>query len=571
MKKHSESRKNFARILVDESVITADQLKEAVQFQKEKGCSLNEAILHLGYIDEKRLLHLFSAYLSTPPLKVLNLVLPPEILKLVPQEIALQHQVLPIGRIENVLTVAMADPLNVVALDDLERITGCEVNPVVALRSEIQEAIEKHYRKSIVDTVEEIMKDSSDIKSIEVIKEEKEEVRDEEILRSIEEAPVIKLTNYILKKSVEETASDILIESLTKLARVRFRVDGVLKEVQTFSREMHNFVVSRIKVIANLNITEHRLPQDGRFRMNILGREIDFRVSIMPSALGEKVALRVLDKSQGLLAINNLGFEEHINARLKDDAASSYGMILACGPTGCGKTTTLYAILREIYTPEKNIITVEDPIEYQLAGINQVNVNYEVGLTFASALRSMLRQDPDIIMVGEIRDFDTVDIAIKAALTGHLVLSTLHTTTAPGSVTRLINIGVEPFLLSSTLIGVLAERLVRKLCPRCKEELQASEGIKEKYKIPKSTALFKPKGCKSCLFQGYLGRVALGEYLRMDAEVKKAVNFSRDEGAIRKVAKERGMRFLRENGLEKVKKGITSLEEILKATAETEM
>ncbi|MCD6228874.1 MAG: type II/IV secretion system protein [Candidatus Omnitrophica bacterium] len=560
-------KKSFPQVLLEKGEITQKQLEEAIRFQKEKGCSLNEAFLSLGYIDEKKLLLLLSAYLSTPPIKVLNLNIPSQVLKLIPQEVAVKYQLIPIGRIGGVLSVAMADPLNVVALDDLERITKCQINPVVALRSEIKEAIDNNYRKSLVDTVEEIIK-NSEIGSIEVIKEEKEAVKDEEILRSLEEAPVIKFSNYILKRAVEEKASDVLIEPLSKSSRIRFRVDGVLREIESFSRKMHEFVVSRIKVIANLNITEHRLPQDGRFRMNILGREVDFRVSILPSVLGEKVVLRVLDKSQGLLDLDSLGFEESLISQLKIDSASSCGMILVCGPTGCGKTTTLYSILRYIYTPEKNIITVEDPIEYQLLGINQVNVNYEVGLTFANALRSILRQDPDVIMVGEIRDFDTVDIAIKAALTGHLVISTLHTTTAVGSVTRLINMGVEPFLLSSTLIGVLAQRLIRKLCPHCREESKLSSSLKEKYKISPDATIYKPKGCKSCFNQGYRGRLALGEYLHVDSQIRRLISISADEHTLKKEARKGGMKTLRENGIRKVEKGLTSLEEVLKTTGE---
>jgi type II secretory ATPase GspE/PulE/Tfp pilus assembly ATPase PilB-like protein len=328
--------------------------------------------------------------------------------------------------------------------------------------------------------------------------------------------------------------------------------------------------VSRIKVIANLNITEHRLPQDGRFRLNIFNKEIDFRVSILPATLGEKVALRVLDKTAGLVDIDFLGFEAITVDKIKQDADCSFGMILVTGPTGCGKTTSLYSILRHIYSPEKNVITVEDPIEYQLHGINQVNVNYEVDLTFASALRSILRQDPDIIMVGEIRDFDTVDIAIKASLTGHLVLSTLHTTTAAGSITRLVNMGVEPFLLSSTLLGILAQRLVRKLCPKCKEIQVVGDEVREKYKISKTAVIYKPKGCKFCFDLGYQGRISIGEYLRLDPEVRRLIDHSAGEAQIKHTARERGMSTLREDGILKVEKGLTSLEEVIRATTADE-
>ncbi len=564
-----EKRKDFAHLLVEKGLINEEQLQDLRKTHSQKGGLLSEILIELGYVKEKDLMIFLSTYLSIPPIKVLNLKISPEIIKLVPKEIARKYMIIPVGKIGNIITVAVADPLNVVIFDDLERLTGCEINPVIASRSELEKAIDIYYKESVTTAIEEIIKNSQSA-SIEIIKEEKHEVKDEEILRSIEEAPIIKLTNYIIRKAVEERASDILIEPLGESSRVRYRIDGVLREADSFPGKMHNFVISRIKVVAGLDITEHRLPQDGRFRLKIIGHDIDFRVSILPSTLGEKVALRILDKSAGLLDLDALGFEEDFTEKLKQDADSSYGMILVCGPTGSGKTTTLYSILRHIYTPKKNIITVEDPIEYQLEGINQVNVNYEVNLTFASALRSILRQDPDIIMVGEIRDFDTVDISIKAALTGHLVLSTLHTTTASGSVTRLINMGVEPFLLSSTLIGVVAQRLVRRLCPHCKEEIKLDSEVRTLYKIKKEAVIYKPKGCRSCFNQGYKGRVALGEYLHLDPEIRKLVYESAGEHTIKQYARSKGMRTLREDGILKVEKGITSLEEVLKVTAQDE-
>jgi type IV pilus assembly protein PilB len=349
---------------------------------------------------------------------------------------------------------------------------------------------------------------------------------------------------------------------------VRYRLDGILHEVEKFPKNMHNFVISRIKVMSNLNITEHRLPQEGRFQMNIAGKSVDFRVSVLPSIIGEKIALRILDKSAGLLDIEVLGFEQDVAKKIKQDSLASYGMFLVCGPTGSGKTTTLYSILKHIYSPEKNIVTVEDPIEYQLPGINQVNVNYDVDLTFASALRSILRQDPDIVMVGEIRDRDTVDIGIKAALTGHLLLSTLHTTTAVGSVTRLINMGIEPFLLSSTLVGVFAQRLVRKLCSRCCQKDNISRQTKEKYGINQRATVYKPKGCKFCGHSGYRGRVAIGEYLSITPPLKDLINSSASEEEIKQAAKKQGMRFLRGDGMLKVEQGITSLAEVIKAAGD---
>ncbi len=565
--KMNEGKKDFTKLLVEKGLITQEQLVNTRQLHIEKGGSFNDILVNLGYVDERDLMIFLSTYLSIPPIKVLNLKASPEVLKLIPKNVARKYMVLPVGKIGNTLTVALTDPLNVLVFEDLERITGCEINPVIASRSEIKQALDIHYKESVTTAVEEIMQGSK-AATIEVIEEKEEEIKDEDILRSIEEAPIIKLANYILKKAVEEGASDILIEPLADASRVRYRIDGILREADTFPRKMHNFVISRVKVMASMNITEHRLPQEGRFCLNILNRNIDFRISILPSTSGEKAALRVLDKTQVLLNLDSLGFEERQNSSLKKDSASSYGMILVCGPTGCGKTTTLYSILKHIYSPEKNIITVEDPIEYQFEGINQVNVNYEVDLTFASSLRSILRQDPDIIMIGEIRDFDTVDIAIKAALTGHFVLSTLHTTTAPGSITRLINMKVEPFLLSSTLIGILAQRLVRKLCLKCKEVNNISSDIKKRYNMSKDAVIFKPKGCKACSYQGYKGRIALGEYLHIDSEIRRLINISGDENKIRRAARERGMLSLREQGILNVEKGITSLEEVLRATLE---
>ena len=560
-------RKDFVNLLVEKGLITQEQLKEVQRLHEEKGGSLSQLLINLGYVDEKELTMFISTYLSIPPVKLSHLKIPKEVLKLIPKEVAKKYLVIPLSKIGNTLSLAMADPLNILILEDLEKITGCQINPVISFRSEILEALNIYYPETVTTTIEEIIK-KEEVGNIEVIKEEKEEVKDEEIVRSLEEAPVIRLTNYILKKAVEMRASDIFVEPLVNNMRIRFRIDGVLQEIESFPKKMHNLVVSRIKVMANLDITEHRLPQEGRFITKILDRKIDFRVSILPSTLGEKAALRVLDKSNLLLDLDYLGFSKELVDILKKDASSSYGMIIVCGPTGCGKTTTLYSLLRYIYTPQKNIITVEDPIEYQLEGINQVNVNYEVGLTFSSALRSILRQDPDVIMVGEIRDFDTADIAIKAALTGHLVLSTLHATTSIGVITRLVNMGIEPFLLSSTLIGVLAQRLARRLCNKCKERSFLKEETKKFYGIKKEAIVYKPKGCPACNFQGYKGRLAIAEYLHLDEEIKKFINQNLSEAEIKREMKKRGFLTLREDGIRKVEEGITSLEEVIKLTSE---
>ncbi len=566
----SALKRDLIKLLVDKGLVTREQLDHAYQIHARQGGSLSAILVSQGYASERDLMIFLSTYLAIPPIKVLNLNLTPEVLQLIPRDIARKYMVLPLGKIGNSLTVAVSDPLNFVVMDDLEKSTGCEISPVLAPRSELQQALDTYYRESVTGAIEELIKDSN-ISSLEIIKEDREEeVQEEDILRSIDEAPVLKLTNHILKKAVEEKASDIFIEAMIDQSRVRYRLDGVLHVAHVFPREMFNSVVSRIKVIANLNITEHRLPQDGRFRLNIDGRDVDYRVSIMPSTMGEKVVLRILDKTAVNLDMDALGYEEDIKEKIKQDSLSSYGMLLFCGPTGSGKTTALYSILRHIYTPKKNIITVEEPIEYQLEGISQVNVNYEVGLTFASALRSILRQDPDVIMVGEMRDFETVDIGIKAALTGHLVLSTLHTTSSVGSVTRLVNMGVEPFLLASTLVGVMAQRLLRRLCPKCREINPLEDEIKERFKISRDAVVYKAKGCSYCNNQGYKGRVAITEYLHLDPVLRRMISENAGEHLLKREARARGLRTLHEDAIIKVEKGLTSLEEIMRVTSTDE-
>ncbi|MDP2923384.1 MAG: ATPase, T2SS/T4P/T4SS family [Candidatus Omnitrophota bacterium] len=562
-------KEKFADYLIDKKLISKEDLSKALAEQKTKSGSLVEVLIKLGCMQEQQLLGILSGYLSIPPVHIANLTITKEILALITEKIARTYQVLPIGKIGSSITIAMADPLNILLIDDLKKITGCEINPVICSLSEIKEAISTHYSQTTTTTtaLEEIIKDQKS-EAIEIIHAKAEAV--EEAIETIDEAPVIKFTNYLLERAVSERASDILIEPLEKVSRVRFRIDGILKEIETFLRKTHPFVVSRIKVMCNLNIAEHRLPQEGRFRITTLNRSVDFRVSILPSSLGEKAALRILDKTTALLDLNLLGFEEDVLKNLRRDSLKPHGLILVCGPTGSGKTTTLYSIISYIYTPEENIITVEDPIEYQLRGINQVSINPVINLTFASCLRSILRQDPDIIMVGEIRDYETADMAIKAALTGHLVLSTLHTTTSAGSITRLLNVGIEPFLLSSTLIGVLTQRLVRNLCPKCKEEFDVPDTIREKYSIEKKAKVYKAKGCNLCQTTGYKGRIALCEYLQVSPKMRSLISSNTSEHTIKREARLLGMHTLREDGLLKIAKGVTTIEEVLKVTGSDE-
>ncbi|MBN3040669.1 MAG: type II/IV secretion system protein [Candidatus Omnitrophica bacterium] len=558
-------RAKFTDYLIEKKLLGKEDLDKALTTHQKRGGSLVETLLKLGYIKEPQMIDALCGYLSIPPVRILNLNIPKEVLALLPERVAREYNVVPIGKIGNTLTLAMGDPLNVLATDDLKKLTHCEINPVIAPLSEIKEAIVTNYLKAPTESIDEIIKDQK-VDNLTIIRETSKETSEDDIVRSIEEAPVIKFTNSFLKKAVEEKTSDILIEPLENASRLRLRIDGILRELETFPKKMHPFIVSRVKVMCNLNIAEHRLPQEGRFRGKILNKNVDFRVSILPSSLGEKVAIRVLDKSTALLNLDLLGLEEDVLKQLKEDSFKSHGLILACGPTGAGKTTTLYSVINHIYTPEKNIVTVEDPIEYQLRGINQVSIDPSIGLTFASTLRSILRQDPDIIMIGEIRDSITADMAIKSSLTGHLVLSTLHTTTSPGSVTRLINMEVEPFLLSSTLIGVITQRLVRVLCPKCKEPMDMSSAVRKKYLIREKIDIFKAKGCSFCQNTGYKGRISLCEYLRVDPKMKRLINSNVSESVLKKEARVLGMRTLREDGIIKVEKGVTTLEEVLKTT-----
>jgi len=482
---------------------------------------------------------------------------------------------MPVSKVGNMLTIAMSDPLNIFAIDDLKSITGFNIGIIITSHKEVQDAIDQYYVEDTHEAIEELMEDLK-TQEMEIIQigEVEEKVDSERLFKLVEEAPVVKLTNMVIENGVKARSSDILIEPMENSVRIRYRVDGILKEVEALPKNTHESIVSRIKVMSELNIAERRLPQDGRFRLRVNNNKIDFRVSILPSSKGEKVALRVLDKSQAMLDIDKLGFSGYALDKLKKCASRPHGMILVCGPTGSGKTTTLYSLMKHVHSPEKNLITVEDPIEYQIEGINQVTARVEAGLTFASALRSILRQDPDVIMIGEIRDFDTVDIAIKSALTGHLVLSTLHTTTAPGSVVRLINMGCEPFLISSSLIAIIAQRLIRKLCPKCRDSYKPVEALCAKLGIDikktKDISFYRAKGCPACLNTGYSGRVGICEVLPITLVIRDLVLKRARENEVKLAARKEGMKTLREDGMEKVLAGLTSLEEVLRVTVADE-
>lgn len=567
-------KNRLTQILIEDKLLTPEQLKEALDTQKKKGGRLSDIIVELKFINQRDLALVLSQGLNLPIIDLKRIKIDIQVVSIIPESIARHYQIIPISKIGDTLTVAMADPLNVFAIDHIHALTGYKINPIISHEKDILEAIKEAYPDVIDNFVDGILKEFSD-SSVEFIEEDKQIAPStEELARSSKEAPVIQVTNAILENAVRKNSSDILVEPQQNSFRIRFRIDGVLREQNAPPRSMHPLIVSRIKVMANLDIAEHRLPQEGRFKAIIVNREVDFRISILPSSCGEKVAIRILDKSQAKLDIKKLGFSASDIKKIDRSSASPHGMILVCGPTGSGKTTTLYSILKHVDAPEKNLISVEDPVEFQLGGINQVTVNTDIGLTFASSLRSILRQDPDVIMIGEIRDLDTVDIAIKAALTGHLVLSTLHTTTAAGAISRLLNMGVEPYLISASLVCVLAQRLIRKICPHCKEsyilDLEASNKLGLKSKGNKGVKFYRGKGCKLCFNTGYSGRLAIGEALLVSPLIRELIIQRAQEHIVKQKARQEGMRTLRENGIDLALEGLTTLEEVLKVTAADE-
>ena len=556
--------------LINKKLISNGDLKKAKREFSKKGGNLGEILIEMNAISKENLFAAITENISFPPIKLARLKIEKEILDLIPEKISRMYQILPVSRVGKQLTVAMVDPLNIFALDDLKVLTHLNISPVIASADDMTESIRKHYEKSADEEINELVKG---IKSahIEMVAEEKEgEISTENLLNETDEAPIVKLTNMILTKAVKERASDILIEPMEKKSRVRFRIDGLLCEYYNPPKKFHQAIISRIKVMSNLNISERRLPQDGRFTIKIEERKIDFRVSIVPSSFGEKVALRILDKAQVTIDIERLGFKTREKEKICSVADEPHGMILISGPTGCGKTTTLYSILKYADDPEKNIITVEDPVEFEMKGINQVNVNEEIGLTFQKCLRSILRQDPDIIMVGEIRDYATLDVAVKSALTGHLVLSTLHTNTAAGSIVRMINMGVEPFLISAAVHLIASQRLLRKLCPECKKAYVPSAEVTEKYKLfdkkNKAAKIYRARGCKHCMNTGYRGRLGIIECIRLTPAVKELIASRAREYDIELAARKEGMVSLRENGIENVTEGEASLEDVLSIT-----
>lgn len=559
----------LGELLIKEGLIDAKQLEKVISVQKVEGGRLGEILVKLGMIKEDKLLPILAKQLNIPYFSLGTGMLKPAIdqglERLVPQEFALKNTVLPLSRTLNSLTTAMSDPLDIILIDNLRKLTGCEINPVIATKTDITKAIEEFYSKSTM--LKEAVEASYGIPSIGFLDTEalEEELGLDKLIARAEEAPVVKLVDLIIRQAIDERASDIHIEPFKDKICLRYRIDGKLYEIPPPARHLHLPIISRIKILAKLDIAEKRLPQDGAFLVRMGERPIDIRVSTVPAIYGEKVVLRLLDRSQLILDLNQLGFEPKQIESIRRAANFPYGLVFLTGPTGCGKTTTLYAILNEIKGPTKNIITIEDPVEYKLEGVNQVQIKPEIGLTFATALRSFLRQDPDIMLVGEVRDLETAQICARAALTGHLVLSTLHTNDAPSAITRLMDIGIEYYILAPSLLLVVAQRLLRKLCLDCKE---AYEPTQEQIKSFNLTAdlLYKPKGCSKCNNTGYRGRTCIGEIMIIDQQIQNLINQKASFQKLREAAKASGMQTLYESAIRKAGQGITSLEEALSVT-----
>ncbi|MFZ0817694.1 MAG: type IV-A pilus assembly ATPase PilB [Candidatus Sulfotelmatobacter sp.] len=564
-------------LLVKEKIITPEQLEQATKAQKEQNSRLGSALVKLGFLTDEDVTNFLSRQYGVPAINLSYFEIDPAVVKLIPFETAKRYQILPLSRVGASLTIAMVDPTNVFAMDDIKFMTGFNIEPVVASESSILSGIDKAYgaSKEKEEDLETVMQSMSELNESDVeVQAEAQEMELAQLEKAADEAPVVKLVNLILTDAVKRGASDIHIEPYEKEFRVRFRIDGVLQAIMSPPLKLKDAITSRLKIMAKLDISEKRLPQDGRImlKMNIGGRkkQLDFRVSTLPTLWGEKIVLRLLDKENLRLDMTKLGFEPESLVKFEKAILKPYGMVLVTGPTGSGKTNTLYSSISRLNQPDTNIMTAEDPVEFQLGGVNQVQMKEQIGLNFAAALRSFLRQDPNIILVGEIRDFETAEIAIKAALTGHLVLSTLHTNGAPETITRLMNMGIEPFLVATSVHLICAQRLIRRICKDCTEvvEVPVQTLIEEGFspEEAKTVKIQKGKGCGVCNNTGYKGRCGLYEVMEVDDEIRELVLVGASAVELKKKAIERGMITLRRSGLIKVAAGMTTLEEVARET-----
>jgi type IV pilus assembly protein PilB len=560
----AKKTKHLDEILLEQNLITQEQLDHAQAEQQTSGKRLGRVLIDLGMVKEQDLVAALASQIGLRFVDLSDAAIDGSAAGLLPEPVARKYRALPIGYEDEKLLVAMADPANLFALDDIRTITGMEVQPVVATAADIESAIRKYSRMD--ESVESISTEASEAADDDVVELER-------LAQSaMEEGPIVKMVNLLITQAIGDRASDIHIEPTEKDVRIRYRVDGVLHEVMHSPKNVQAGLISRLKVMADINIAERRIPQDGRISLTVGGRSVDLRVATLPTVYGEKIVIRVLDKSSVILRLQDLGFLDESYKMFESAFTKPYGAILVTGPTGSGKSTTLYAALNQINSPEKNIITVEDPVEYRLAGVNQVQVNNRAGLTFASALRSILRSDPDIILIGEIRDRETATIAIEASLTGHLVLSSLHTNDAPSSLPRLIEMGVEPYLVASAIDCLVAQRLLRKLCTKCKERYKPdrtdlSEAGFPEFLWEEIDELFRPVGCTACARTGYRGRLAIYEVMTVTEEIERMTVDRASSDDIKRSAIRDGMIQLKEDGLEKARQGVTSIAEVLRVVA----
>ncbi|HEX9407319.1 MAG TPA: type IV-A pilus assembly ATPase PilB [Thermoanaerobaculia bacterium] len=565
----------LGELLTKASLITQEQLKEALKSQKDTGGKLGETLIKLGFVSEEEITECLSQQFGVPSINLSHFEIDQSVIKLIPADVARKYNILPVNKTGATITIAMADPTNVFAMDDIKFMTGYNVEPVVASELGIKAAIDNYYGSTSSLELKKVMEDLQQAESgdLEVL-EDDEELDMEALAESAEEAPVVKLCNLILSDAIKRGASDIHIEPYEKEYRVRFRIDGILYEIMNPPLKLKDAITSRMKILAKLDISEKRLPQDGRIKLkmklNEKTKELDFRVSVLPTLFGEKIVMRLLDKDNLRLDMTKLGFEPESLAKFEEAIFKPWGMVLVTGPTGSGKTNTLYSALAKVNSPEVNIMTAEDPVEFNLPGINQVQMKESIGLNFAATLRSFLRQDPNIILVGEIRDFETAEIAIKAALTGHLVLSTLHTNDAPSTINRLMNMGIEPFLVATSVQLIAAQRLVRRICANCQEVVdmapQALINLGYKKEEVGTFKVMKGRGCDKCNNTGYKGRVGLVEVMIIDDEIRDLILSGGTAIDIKRKAAEAGMISLRRSGLIKIKDGITTIEEVVRET-----
>jgi len=565
-------KENIIEILLKSAKLNKEQLEKAIEIQKQKQIPLRKILFEQKIISEEDLLSLLSAQLYIPTLHLTKYKFDPEIIQLIPERMARQYNIIPLSRMGNTLTVAMSDPLNIFALDDLNTVTGCSIDTVLSPQDEITRVIDTQYHLETKD-MQEILEESSfgqagqERKDLELLRQE--EIELSSAIKESEKAPIVKLVDLMLGQALKKRASDIHIEPEWDCLRIRFRIDGSLHDVFRIPKINQNAIIARIKIISNLDITESRIPQDGRFKVKFEGKEVDFRVSGLPTTFGQKFVLRLLDKASLSVGLDKLGFSPQPLATFKEAIAKPFGMILVTGPTGSGKSTTLYSILSQLNTPERNIVTIEDPVEYQVEGITQIQVKPEIKLDFATGLRSILRQSPDVIMIGEIRDSETADIAIKASLTGQLVFSTLHTNDAISSITRLIDMDIEPFLVASSLIMLCAQRLARKICLQCRKPVDVPKDFLESIGYKEKTTFYAAAGCKYCNNTGFYGRIAILETILVDDIMREMIIKKTSLDEIKQYAMEkRQMKTLRDDAFLKVKDEMTTLDEALRITTE---